>query len=438
VKREPNPPVDRVYAKVAFRLLPLLFVCYVTAYLDRINVGFAKLQMQSDLQLSDSVYGFASGIFFFGYLLFEVPSNLLLERIGARLWIARIMISWGVISGATLFVKSAGAFYALRFLLGFAEAGFFPGIILYLTYWFPSRRRAQIVAWFMAAVAVTGVIGNPLSGWILHQFTGFAGLRGWQMLFLLEALPAIVIGILVPLLLPNRIRCARWLTETEREMLEANIDVENAVKNRLPLLRVFVEPKLLIFSLIYFCNSLGLYGIGFWLPQIIKNTGVSDPLDVGLLSAIPYGFAAVAMVVFGRSSDRTQERRWHYFWGSVVGSTGLVITGACSHSTLLTMAGVTLSSIGVLSLFPIFWPIPTGMLAGTSAAAGIAWINSLGGLAGFFGPTIIGAVTDLTKKPDYAFYLIGGAVLLGGLLVLAIAPRKRRESRERATTPTTP
>jgi MFS family permease len=311
----------------------------------------------------------------------------------------------------------------LRFLLGFAEAGFFPGIILYLTYWFPSSWRAQIVAWFMTAIAVTGVIGNPLSGWILHQFSGFAGLRGWQMLFLMEALPAIVIGVCVPFMLPNGIRSARWLTEAEKKTLEANIDAENAVKDRLPLFRVLLEPKLLVLSLIYFCNSLGLYGIGFWLPQIIKNTGISDPLDVGLLSAIPYGFAAVAMVILGRSSDHANERRWHYFFGSLIGCAGLVIVGSFSQNTWLTMAGVTLSSIGVLSLFPIFWPIPADMLAGTSAAAGIAWINSLGGLAGFFGPTIVGAVSEATNKSDYAFYGIGGAVLLGGLLVLAIAPR---------------
>lgn len=414
---------DRLYTKVALRLLPLLFLCYVTAYLDRINVGFAKLQMQSDLGLSDSVYGFASGIFFFGYLLFEVPSNLLLEKIGARLWIARIMITWGIISGMTLFVNSAASFYALRFLLGFAEAGFFPGIILYLTYWFPSNWRAQIVAWFMTAIAVTGMIGNPLSGWILHQFSGVAGLRGWQMLFLVEALPAIIIGVCVPFMLPNGIRSARWLTEAEKKTLEANIDAENAVKDRLPLVRVLLEPKLLVLSLIYFCNSLGLYGIGFWLPQIIKNSGISDLLDVGLLSAIPYGFAAVAMVVLGRSSDRANERRWHYFFGSLLGCAGLVVVGTSSNSTWLTMTGVTLSSIGVLSLFPIFWPIPADMLAGTSAAAGIAWINSLGGLAGFFGPAIVGAVSEATKKSDYAFYGIGGAVLLGGLLVLAVAPR---------------
>jgi MFS family permease len=417
---------ERIYTKVALRLLPLLFLCYITAFLDRINVGFAKLQMQSDLNLSDSVYGFASGIFFVGYLLFEVPSNLLLEKIGARLWIARIMITWGIVSGATLCVNSAASFYAVRFLLGFAEAGFFPGIILYLTYWFPSTWRAQIVAWFMTAVAVTGVIGNPLSGWILHQFSGFAGLKGWQMLFLVEALPAIIFGVCVPLMLPNGIRSARWLTEAEKKALEANIDAENAVKNRLPLFRVLVEPKLLVLSLIYFCNSLGLYGIGFWLPQIIKNTGINDPLDVGLLSAIPYGFAAVAMVVFGRSSDRSNERRWHYFFGSILGCAGLVIVGAFSQNTWLTMAGVTAASIGVLSSFPIFWPIPADMLAGTSAAAGIAWINSLGGLAGFFGPAIVGAVSEATKKSDYAFYGIGGAVLLGGLLVLAVAPRRKR------------
>ena len=246
------------------------------------------------------------------------------------------------------------------------------------------------------------------------------------MLFLVEALPAIVIGVCVPLMLPNGIRSARWLTEAEKQTLEANIDAENAVKDRLPLFRVLVEPKLLVLSLIYFCNSLGLYGIGFWLPQIIKNTGINDPLDVGLLSAIPYGFAAVAMVVFGRSSDRANERRWHYFFGSILGCAGLVIVGASSQNTWLTMAGVTIASIGVLSLFPIFWPIPADMLAGTSAAAGIAWINSLGGLAVFFGPAIVGTVSEVTKKSDYAFYGIGGAVLLGGLLVLAVVPRRKR------------
>src|ERR1700740_1337631 len=229
---------NRLYSKVALRLLPLLFVCYITAYLDRINVGFAKLQMQSDLGLSDSVYGFASGIFFFGYLLFEVPSNLLLENIGARLWIARIMITWGIISGATLFVNSAASFYAVRFLLGFAEAGFFPGIILYLTYWFPSTWRAQIVAWFMTAVAVTGVIGNPLSGWILHQCSGFAALRGWQTLFLMEALPAIAIGRCVQPMLPDVLPSGRCVAQAEKKVLEANIDAENAVKDRLPRFRV--------------------------------------------------------------------------------------------------------------------------------------------------------------------------------------------------------
>lgn len=400
-------------------------MCYIAAYLDRVNVGFAKLQMQADVpQISDSVFGLGAGIFFLGYFVFEVPSNILMEKVGARLWIARIMVTWGIVSTAMIFVNSSWVFLGLRLLLGFAEAGFFPGMILYLTYWFPSRRRGEMIALFMLAIALTGVIGAPLSGWILHEFSGAAGLRGWQMLFLLEGIPSIILGLFVPWLLANGVRPAKWLSEEEKQLLERNLQAEEVHKNQLPLARVFFDPHLILFAAIYFCSAMGLYGTGFWIPQLIKNTGVKDPLQIGLLTAIPYGFGAVAMVVLGRSSDRSGERRVHFAAASFLGAAGIVISNIFRQNTLIAMVGLTLATMGILATFPLFWPMPTAMLAGTAAAAGIAWINSLGNLAGFFGPSIVGWFTDLTKRSDYGLYIVAAALALGSMLVLAFVPRK--------------
>jgi D-galactonate transporter len=421
------PPLseDPLYAKVAWRIIPLLFLCYIAAYLDRVNVGFAKLQMQSDVAgLSDTVYGIGAGIFFVGYFFFEVPSNILLEKFGARVWIARIMISWGIISSAMLFVNSPAIFYVLRFLLGVAEAGFFPGIILYLTYWFPSRRRARMVACFMTGIALTGVIGGPLSGWILHQFNGVANLKGWQMLFLLEGIPSILIGLCIPFILDDGIRSARWLADDEKEFLKGNLSKEEVHKIHLPLGQIFVDPRLLLFCLLYFCSAFGLYGTGFWIPQLIKNSGVNDPLFVGLLTAIPYGFGAIAMVLFGRSSDRSGERRWHFATAACLGAIGIIISNIFRQNTVVAMIGLTVATIGILATLPLFWPMPTAMLAGTAAAAGIAWINSVGNLAGFFGPYIVGAVTDLTKRSDYGLYVVSAMLLLGAVLVLFSVPKR--------------
>jgi MFS family permease len=414
-----------LYAKVAWRIIPLLFVCYIAAYLDRVNVSFAKLQMQSDVpQISDTVFGTGAGIFFLGYFVFEVPSNILMEKVGARLWIARIMITWGIISTAMIFVNSPWVFYGLRLLLGFAEAGFFPGVILYLTYWFPSRRRGEMVALFMLAIALTGVVGAPLSGWILHEFSGSAGLKGWQILFLLEGIPSIVLGIFVPWLLANGVRSAHWLNADEKQLLEQNLQAEEGHKERLALAEVFLNRRLILFAMIYFCSAMGLYGTGFWIPQLIKNTGVKDPLYVGLLTAIPYSFGAVAMVVLGRSSDRSGKRRLHFAMASLLGAIGIVISNLFRQDTLIAMVGLTLATMGILATFPLFWPMPTAILAGTAAAAGIAWINSLGNLAGFFGPTIVGWFTDLTKRSDYGLYVVAAALVLGSFLVLGFVPPK--------------
>ena len=427
----PIPPVttsiseDAIYSKVAWRIIPWLFICYIAAYLDRVNVSFAKLQMQADVpQISDTVFGLGAGIFFLGYFVFEVPSNLLMEKVGARFWIARIMVTWGIVSTAMIFVNSPWVFYGLRLLLGFAEAGFFPGVILYLTYWFPSRRRGEMIALFMLAIALTGVVGAPLSGWILHQFNGAPGLKGWQILFLLEGIPSIVLGIFVPWLLANGIRSARWLSEEEKQLLEHNLQTEDKQKESLPLAGIFFNPQVILFAAIYFCSAMGLYGTGFWIPQLIKNTGVKDLLDVGLLTAIPYGFGAIAMVVLGRSSDRSGKRRLHFALASLLGAAGIVISNLFRQNTLIAMIGLTLATLGILATFPLFWPMPTEMLAGTAAAAGIAWINSLGNLAGFFGPSIVGWVTDLTKRSDYGLYLVAAALVLGAGLVLCFVPPK--------------
>jgi MFS family permease len=416
---------DALYRKVAQRVIPVLFVCYIAAYLDRVNVGFAKLQMQADVpQISDAVYGLGAGIFFLGYFIFEVPSNILMEKVGARFWIARIMVSWGIVSCLMIFVNSPWMFYGLRLLLGIAEAGFFPGVILYLTYWFPSRRRGEMIALFMLAVALTGVIGAPLSGWILHQFSGITGLRGWQMLFLLEGIPSIVLGIFVPRLLANGVRSAQWLNEDEKQLLEQNLQVEEAYKMHLPLSGIFFNPHLILFAAIYFCSVMGLYGTGFWIPQLIKNTGVTDPLYVGLLTAIPYSFGAVAMVVLGRSSDRSGERRLHFALASFLGAIGIVISNLFRQNTLIAMVGLTIATLGILATLPLFWPMPTALLAGASAAAGLAWINSLGNLAGFFGPSIVGWFADLTKRSDYGLYVVAAALVLGSILVLCFVPPK--------------
>jgi MFS family permease len=420
-------PVSEValYRKVAWRIIPLLFICYIAAYLDRVNVGFAKLQMQSDVpKITDAVYGLGAGIFFLGYFIFEVPSNILMEKVGARFWIARIMVTWGIVSTLMIFVNSAWMFYGLRFLLGCAEAGFFPGVILYLTYWFPSRRRGETIALFMLAVALTGVIGAPLSGWILHEFSGATGLRGWQMLFLLEGIPPIALGVFVPWLLANGVRSAHWLSEDEKQLLERNLQAEEALKDQLPPAGIFFNPRLILFAAIYFCSVMGLYGTGFWIPQLIKNTGVTDPLYVGLLTAIPYSFGAIALVVLSRSSDRSGERRLHFALASFLGAAGIVISNLFRQNTLIAMIGLTLATLGILATLPLFWPMPTAVLAGSSAAAGIAWINSLGNLAGFFGPSIVGWFADLTKRSDYGLYVVAAALMLGSVLALGFVPRK--------------
>ncbi|MEI7293894.1 MFS transporter [Paraburkholderia tropica] len=418
----PSAFEEATYRKVAWRLTPLLMLCYVVAYLDRVNVGFAKLQMSAALNLSDAVYGFGAGIFFIGYFLFEVPSNVILHRVGARIWIARIMVTWGLVSILTMFVTTPTMFYVMRFLLGLCEAGFFPGIILYLTYWYPAHRRGRMTTWFMTAIALSGVIGGPVSGWILKAFDGANGWQGWQWLFLLEGLPSVIVGVLVFFVLDDRIGNAKWLTPDERALLERNIAAEDATKEDPPLVTVLTSPRVLLMSLTYFSFVMGLYGVSFWLPTIIKATGVKDALAIGLLSAIPFAAAVIGMVLVAKSADRRRERRWHIAIPAAVGALGLVLSVTWAHDTALAMAALTLATFGILTTLPLFWSLPTAWLVGTGAAAGIALINSIGNLAGFLSPYAVGWLKQATAANDSGMYMLAAFMILGGLLALS-APK---------------
>lgn len=408
----------KAYAKVAWRLLPFLFLCYVAAYLDRVNVGFAKLQMLNDLQFSETVYGLGAGIFFIGYFFFEVPSNLIMHRVGARRWIARIMITWAIISAATLYVTTPTMFYVLRFLLGVAEAGFFPGIVLYLTYWFPAARRSRMNALFMIGIPVAGVVGGPLSGWILASFDGVGGWKSWQWLFLLEAIPSIVLGVITLFYLPNNIRSANWLSEDEKGLLERNIAQDAADKVPTSVASVFTSGRVWLMAIIYFCCMMGLYGISFYLPTLIKASGVKGALDVGLLTAIPYACAVVSMLAIARRSDRTGERRWHFVFAAATGALGLYFSTVWGDNVPLAMVALSVGTAGMLATMPVFWTYPSALLAGSSAAAAIGMINSIGNLAGFVSPSIIGWLKDVTHSTNAGMYFVSAALALGAVLAL--------------------
>ncbi|CAH2396987.1 MFS transporter [Mesorhizobium escarrei] len=411
------------YSKVFWRIVPFLMLCYVVAYLDRVNVGFAKLDMSADLGFSETVYGLGAGIFFIGYFLFEVPSNVILHKVGARMWIARIMITWGLISAGFMFVESAPMFYLLRFLLGVAEAGFYPGIILFLTYWYPSHRRAKIIAVFMSAIPISGIFGNPLSGWIMDSFHGDSGLAGWQWMFLIEAVPAVLLGIAVFFFLDNGIRDAKWLSEAEKRVLEEEIEREERHKEKAhSVAGVFRDGRIWLMCLIYFCFVMGQYGLTFWMPTLVKATGVTGNLNIGLISAIPFICAVVAMNLFGRSADWHRERRWHLVVPALLGAVGFIVAATSSDPTI-AIAFLSLAAAGAITCAPLFWSLPTAFLAGTGAAAGIALINSVGNLAGFVSPYLVGYLKDLTGTTHVAMYALAAILVAGAILVLTTPPK---------------
>lgn len=410
----------KTYAKVARRLIPFLMLCYLGAYLDRVNVGFAKLQMLNDLRFSETVYGIGAGIFFLGYFLFEVPSNVILHKVGARNWLARIMLTWAVISASFVFVKTPTTFYVLRFLLGIAEAGFAPGVILYLTYWFPAARRAKALSMFFMAIPLAGILGGPLSGWIMHAFQGAHGLDGWKWLFMLEALPSLFLGVAIFLYLDNGIASAKWLSDDEKSLLKRNVDNDRTKATEHVSIRAFVrDRRLWLMAGIYFCVVLGQYGLTFWLPTIVRRTGVADPLWVGVLTAIPYICAIIALPILGGSADKRRERRLHLAIPMLV-SAAAFATLPMLGSVGASIVCVSVAAAGILASSSLFWALPTAVLGGMSAAAGIAAVNCFANLAGFFSPAIVGWLNDFTGKATAGLIFISTAVVLGAVLVFFV------------------
>jgi D-galactonate transporter len=406
---------DALSRKVTWRLIPFLMLCYIVAYLDRVNVGFAKLQMTADLGFSDTVYGLGAGVFFMGYLAFGVPSNLILHRVGARRWIAAIMITWGLISGLTAFVKSPFEFSVLRFFLGVAEAGFYPGVILYLTYWFPDQRRARVLSLFQSAIPLSGIFGGPLSGWILDRLGNSHSIHGWQWLILIEALPALLTGIAALAFLENTVADADWLTPTERQLLlaEKAKDRESTdVSSRSP----FTDFRVWILGLLVFGLAMGLYGISFWMPTLLKEQGTLSSTQVGWASAVPNLFAIVGMFLIARSSDFRDERRWHVVFAALLGATGLVLSVIFSHHLFLSLASLSLAAVGVMSALPLQWFFATSFLSGSSMAAAIGLINSVGNLAGFVSPLLIGWLRDRTHSMDQGMYVLACFALMSAIL----------------------
>ena len=418
-------------SKLTRRLIPFMFLLYIVAYLDRINVGFAALQLNAALKFDPEVFGLGAGIFFIGYFIFEIPSNLIMQRVGARIWIARILVTWGVISSATMFVNGPMTFYILRFLLGLAEAGFFPGMILYLTYWFPAEARGRAVARFMTATAIAGVIGGPVSGALL-KLDGVAGLAGWQWLFLIEGLPAVILGFVTLVYLPDSPKNAGWLTAEEKEWLASRLAVERELVHRhghVTLREALASGHVWTLSVIYFAVIISFYGISLWLPQIVQSfSGLSDFL-VGFVSAIPYLAAAIGMVFIARNSDRWNERRWHIALSAFTGAAGLM-AAAFLKLPGAELGALAVAAIGIWGTLGPFWAMSSRILSGTGAAAGIALINSVGNLGGFLGPYMIGLVRSRTNSFSGALLALALFPLAGGIVTMAsvIDRRYRRSS----------
>lgn len=408
-----------VYGKIMRRLLPLLFICYVVCYLDRVNIGFAKLQMVTDLGFSDTVYGLGAGMFFVGYLAFETPSNMILYHVGARRWLARIMVTWGIISAAMIFVRTPLMFYVMRFLLGVAEAGFFPGVVLYLTQWFPPQRRAGVIAAFMTGIPVSGLLGGPVSGWITQNMVGTHGLAAWQWLFLIEAVPSLVLAVVLLKALPDRVADVDWLDERQKAWVQSELDAELEAKPDASLRQMLSDGRVWLCVALNFFIVTGQYGVSFWLPTLIKQLGLHDNFQIGYLSAIPYLVGLVAMLLAARSGDRMRERRWHFTGAALVGSVGFLLSTLLQHNTALSLAALTVATGGVMATLPLFWCLPTSFLKGASGAAGIGLINSMGALAGFVSPFLTGVLNDHTHDPRYGVWMLA-AWLLGTLLVLRL------------------
>lgn len=433
IQQPKNVALEDLYRKVSLRLVPPLFVAYVVAYLDRVNIGFAKLQMLRDLHFSETVYGLGAGIFFAGYFLFGVPSNAILHRLGARPWIATLMIAWGCVSGAMVLVTAPAIFYSLRFLLGIAEAGFFPGVIFYFTAWYPDRRRSKVTAIFMMAIAICGAVGSVLSGWIMQTFDGHRGWPGWKWLFLLEAVPAVLVGLCILRILDENLGSASWLSSEERSRLANDLQADVGSKPTGLIADVLCDGRVWLASCIYFCAMTGLYGVSFWLPTIVSELGFRRPLQIGLLAGIPYAFAAVGMVVAGHSADRRGRLRWHVALSTLVGASSLALSVVFSHHAALAMSALTAATMGILTTPPLFWGLPTAYLRGAGAAAGIAFINSFGCMAGFVSPYLLGWIKDQTGSTNAGVVVIAAITFVGAVLVILGLPPHSDNTRPKRT-----
>ncbi len=424
----------KLFRKISWRLIPYIFLLYILAYLDRVNVGFAAVEFKRDLHLSDTVFGLGGGLFFIGQLMFDLPSNLLLQKVGPRLWIARIMISWGIIASCMMFVEGEHSFYAMRLLLGISEAGFFPGMILYLTYWFPSGERARAVAKFMTATSIAGVVGAPLSSFLL-KLDGAAGLHGWQWLFLMEGVPTFLMGISVLFVLKDHPDDAGWLSDSEKKWLDAELErdrKEGGASENHRLLDAFKLPMVWVLAIVFFLDQVGVYTVNLWMPLLLNSFahlgGANAASVIARYATVPYVAAAVFTVIVGWSSDRTGERRWHIagcFLLSVLG----FAWAAYAHSLVSVLSAMTLAAMGYWSLMGPFWALPTRVLGGQAAAGGVAIITMIGSLGGFVGPTLTGKLKDMTHTFSAGLLVVGGMAAVGAGMCWLLKPAGGAEQR---------
>ncbi len=427
---------EALYKKITWRFVPLLFLCYAVAYLDRVNIGFAKLQMLADLGFSDAVYAFGASVFFVGYVAFEIPSNIVLHKIGARVWISRIMVTWGIVSAAIAFVDPIAAwtglgkemtFYILRFLLGVSEAGFFAGIVLYISYWFPAERQAKVMAGFIVAIPISLIVGGPISGALMDNFHNVNGLAGWQWMLVLEGLPAVILGTVVFTYLDSSVADAKWLNAAEKTTILSNLQIDDRHK-RHNFSAVIGDFRVWVMAGIMICYSTGIYGLSFWLPTIIKNAGVKSAFDIGLLSAIPWLVSAVAMIANAVHSRKVNERRWHAAIPSFIAGLSFILAALTANHLPVALFFLSVSAAGVMAHAPVFWTFPASVHSVTTAAAGIALITSIGSTSGFVGSYAASLAKDLTGDINNGTYVLAALMLLGGVLVLVI-PKQTLSSR---------
>jgi MFS family permease len=421
-----HPGIDAVVRKVAWRIMPLIMICYLFAFFDRINISFAKFQLQGDLGLSDTAYGLGASLFVVGYVLFEVPSNMFLYKVGARRWIARIMISWGLATAAMVFVTSEWQFYALRFLIGAMEAGFAPGVLYYLTLWFPAAFRGRITSLLFLASAFAGLIGAPVSGQILAHLEGVGGLRGWHWLFMLGGVPCVALGLVVLNQLKDRIDDAHWLTREERALLRGGVAQAAPKDGGHSLLGAIKTPGFLTLGLVYFLIQVASYGLNFWAPHLIRSAGTQSPALIGWLTAVPYVCGAITMVLVGRLSDASGERRKFVAGLLVLAALGFVSAGWFDKHTVMLMVALGVMGAGVVAAIPAFWALPPKLVTGAGAAGGIALINTLGQLGGIVSPVMVGRIKDVSGSTTPALYVIAGLALLCATIVMYGLPQALR------------